>query len=441
MDHFDHRDGVLHAEAVSVEALAEAIGTPFYVYSSATLERHYTVFADAVARLGDGDPLVAFAAKANPNLSVLATLARCGAGADVVSGGELARALAAGVPPDRIVFSGVGKTRDELEAGVDAGILQFNVESEAEIDMLGLVAAGRRRDVALAIRVNPGVDALTHAKISTGHDDSKFGIPLARAAAAFARAAAHDWLRPVGVAAHIGSQLTDLVPLEVAFGKLGELVGELRAAGFAVSRVDLGGGLGVPYRPDAPPPPSPAAYAAMVARATAGWAVRLIFEPGRLIAGNAGLLVARVILVKGGVGRTFVVLDAGMNDLLRPALYDAWHELTPVRPRGGGRMIANIVGPVCESGDSFAEDRDIEAVAAGDLVALRTAGAYGATMASTYNSRALVPEAMVAGGRFAIVSARRTAAEMMALDRVAPWLGNIPGAGASSPLTPVEEPA
>lgn len=422
MDHFDWRGGVLHAEEISVEALAEAVGTPFYVYSTATLERHYRVFADAVAGLGDGAPLVAFAAKANPNLSVLATLARLGAGADVVSGGELARALAAGVPTDRVVFSGVGKTRAELEAGVDAGILQFNVESEAEIEMLAAVAAQRRRPVELAIRVNPGVDAKTHAKISTGGEENKFGIPLARAGAAYAQAAAHDWLRPVGVAAHIGSQLSDLDPLESAFGRLGRLVAELRGDGFAVSRVDLGGGLGVPYRRDIARPPAPEVYAAMVARATAGWRVRLIFEPGRLIAGNAGILVARVILLKEGVGRRFVVIDAGMNDLLRPSLYDAWHEFVSVRPRDG-RMTASLVGPVCESGDSFGEDRDIAAVEAGDLVALLTAGAYGATMASTYNSRSLVPEVMVRGQEWAVVSARRSAAEMMALDTVPGWLG------------------
>ncbi len=421
MDHFEDRDGVLHAEGVDLAGLADEIGTPFYVYSSATLERHYRVFADAVAGLGNAPPLVAFAAKANPNLSVLATLAQCGAGADVVSGGELARALAAGVPAERIVFSGVGKQAAELAAGIDAGIYQFNVESEAEIGMLGRVAADKGAQVALAIRVNPGVDAKTHAKISTGGDDNKFGIPLVRVEAAFAQAAAHPNLRPLGIAAHIGSQLFDLGPLEETFGRLGALAERLRGAGHAVERIDLGGGLGVPYRSDQPPPPEPAAYAEMVARATKGWDVRLIFEPGRMIAGNAGVLVSRVILVKQGVARTFVVVDAGMNDLLRPSLYNAWHGIVPVAATPD-RMTATVVGPVCETGDTFAEDRDIPAVGAGDLIAFTTAGAYGATMASTYNSRSLVPEVMVAGEQWALVSARRSAAEMMALDTRAPWL-------------------
>ncbi len=421
MDHFTRIGGVLHAEGVSLETLAAEVGTPFYCYSTATLERHFRVFADAVAGLGTGEPLVAFAAKANPNLSVLATLARCGAGADVVSAGELARALAAGIPADRIVFSGVGKQVFELQAGIDAGILQFNVESEAEIATLAQVAhaAGRRVDVA--IRINPGVDARTHAKISTGGDDNKFGIPLARAEAAFAQAAAERSLRPVGIAAHIGSQLSDLDPLEATFARMGALVARLRAAGHVVERVDLGGGLGVPYRPDLAAPPNPADYGAMVARATQGWDVRLIFEPGRLIAGNAGVLVAQVILVKQGVSRQFVVIDAAMNDLLRPSLYGAWHEVVAVRETPA-RTTATVVGPICETGDTFAEDRDIPDVAAGDLVALLTAGAYGATMASTYNSRALVPEVMVSGDRYAVVSARRTAPEMMALDTRAPWL-------------------
>lgn len=421
MDYFEARDGVLHAEGVDLAVLADEVGTPFYVYSSATLERHFRVFADAVAGLGNAPPLVAFAAKANPNLSVLATLAQCGAGADVVSGGELARALAAGVPADRIVFSGVGKQAAELAAGIDAGIYQFNVESEAEIGMLGQVAADKGAQVALAIRVNPGVDAKTHAKISTGGDDNKFGIPLVRVEAAFAQAAAHPNLRPLGIAAHIGSQLFDLDPLEETFGRLGALAERLRGAGHAVERIDLGGGLGVPYRADQAPPPEPAAYAAMVARATSGWDVRLIFEPGRLIAGNAGVLVSRVILVKQGVARTFVVVDAGMNDLLRPSLYNAWHGIVPVADTAE-RMTATVVGPVCETGDTFAEDRDIPAVGAGDLIAFTTAGAYGATMASTYNSRSLVPEVMVAGEQWAMVSARRSAAEMMALDTRAPWL-------------------
>ncbi len=421
MDHFEIRDGVMHAEDVSLDALADAVGTPFYCYSAATIERHYNVFAAAVAGLGDGNPLVAFAVKANPNLSVLATLARLGAGADVVSGGELARALAAGIPADRIVFSGVGKQPAEMAAAIDAGILQFNVESEAEIAMLAEVAGGRGATPEIAIRVNPAVNPGTHAKISTGGKDSKFGIPIERAGAAFVMAAGHESLRPVGLAAHIGSQLTDLAPIEACITSLGALAGELRGSGHAVTRIDVGGGLGVPYRRDAPPPPSPAVYAAMVARATRGWDCRLMFEPGRMIVGNAGVMVASVILVKQGATKTFVVTDAGMNDLLRPSLYNAWHDIRALRPRDA-MMTATVVGPVCESGDTFAEDREIEAVAGGDRIAFMTAGAYGATMASTYNSRALVPEVLVSGGRWSLVSARNAPAAMLALDALAPWL-------------------
>lgn len=421
MDHFEIRDGVMHAEDVSLATLAADVGTPFYCYSSATIERHYNVFAAAVAGLGNGDPLVAFAVKANPNLSVLATLARLGAGADVVSGGELARALAAGIPADRIVFSGVGKQPHELAAGIDAGILQFNVESEAEIGMIAETAAGRGVRADVAIRVNPAVNPGTHAKISTGGQDSKFGIPIERAHAAFVAAAGHASLNPVGLAAHIGSQLTDLSPIESCIQRLGELAAGLRAAGHPVSRIDVGGGLGVPYRGDQPAPPSPAVYAAMVARATRGWEARLIFEPGRMIVGNAGVMVAGVILVKQGTTKTFVVTDAGMNDLLRPSLYGAWHDIRAVRPVAD-RMVATVVGPVCESGDTFADDRDMEAVGAGDTIAFMTAGAYGATMASTYNSRALVPEVMVSGDRWAIVSQRNQPAAMLALDARAPWL-------------------
>ncbi|KPF73741.1 diaminopimelate decarboxylase [alpha proteobacterium AAP81b] len=421
MDHFAYRDGVLHAEDVSLEALADRVGTPFYCYSAATIARHFEVFSAAVAGLGNGDPLVAFAIKANPNLSVVATLARLGAGADVVSGGELARALAAGVPAGRIVFSGVGKQAHELAAGIDAGILQFNVESEAEIAMLAEVAAAKRKPVELAIRVNPAVNPGTHAKISTGNKDSKFGVPIERAGAAFVAAAGHEWLRPIGLAAHIGSQLTDLAPIEDCIGRLGALAAELRGAGHAVTRIDVGGGLGVPYRRDQPPPPEPTVYAEMVARATRGWDCRLMFEPGRMIVGNAGVLVSSVILVKQGAAKTFVVTDAGMNDLLRPSLYNAWHDIVALRP-AADRITATVVGPVCESGDTFAEDRDIHAVAAGDRIAFLTAGAYGATMASTYNSRPLVPEVMVNGVDWAVVSARNEPAAMQALDSVAPWL-------------------
>jgi diaminopimelate decarboxylase len=421
MDHFEIKDGVMHAEGVSLETLAAEVGTPFYCYSSATIERHYQVFADAVRGLGNGDPLVAFAVKANPNLSVLATLARLGAGADVVSGGELARALAAGVPGNRIVFSGVGKQQHELAAGIEAGILQFNVESEAEIAMLAEVAAAFRTRVDIAIRVNPAVDPRTHAKISTGGQDSKFGIPIERAAAAFVMAAGHASLNPVGLAAHIGSQLTDLGPVESCIVRLGQLADGLRASGHPVTRIDVGGGLGVPYRHDQPAPPLPAVYAEMVARVTKGWDARLIFEPGRMIVGNAGVLVSTVILVKQGATKTFVVADAGMNDLLRPSLYGAWHDIKALRPVPD-HMVATVVGPVCETGDTFADDRDIEVVKAGDRIAFMTAGAYAATMASTYNSRPLVPEVMVNGDRWAIVSERNQPAAMLALDARAPWL-------------------
>jgi diaminopimelate decarboxylase len=422
MDHFQYQGGVMHAENVNLEALAEQVGTPFYCYSSATIERHFTVFRDAVAGLGgDGDPLVAFAVKANPNLAVLATLARLGAGADVVSGGELARALAAGVPATRIVFSGVGKTRADLAAGIEAGILQFNVESEAEIDMLGAIAAEKGASVEIAIRINPAVDPRTHGKISTGGADAKFGIPWERLPAAFAQAAAYPSLKPVGLAAHIGSQLTDLGPVENAIRKLGDLARQLEAAGHSIRRIDVGGGLGVPYRRDLPPPPSPADYAAMVARATAGWPWRLIFEPGRMVVGNAGVLVSEVILTKEGASKHFIVVDAAMNDLLRPSLYGAWHDILAVRPKAA-RTVATVVGPICETGDTFAEDREMEDVRAGDLVAFMTAGAYGATMASTYNSRPLVPEVMVKGDQWAIVSQRNQPAAMLALDAKAPWL-------------------
>ena len=421
MHHFELRNGVLHAEDVDLNTIAEAVGTPFYCYSSATIERHYRVFAGAVAGLGDGDPLVAFAVKANPNLSVLATLAKLGAGADVVSGGEMARALAAGVPANRIVFSGVGKQPHEMAAGIAAGILQFNVESEAEIAMLAAVAAAHDARVDIAIRVNPAVNPGTHAKISTGGQDSKFGVPIERAHAAFVMAAGFASLNPVGVAAHIGSQLTDLAPIEACIVRLGELADGLRAAGHAVTRIDVGGGLGVPYRADMPAPPLPAVYAEMVARATRGWTARLVFEPGRMIVGNAGVMVAGVILVKDGTTKRFIVTDAGMNDLLRPSLYGAWHDIRSLAPTGN-RMTATVVGPVCESGDTFAEDRDIDAVEAGDRIAFMTAGAYGATMASTYNSRALVPEVMVNGDRWSVVSVRNEPAAMLALDTRAPWL-------------------
>ena len=427
MDHFTDRAGRLWAEDVDLTALAAAVGTPFYCYSSATLTRHFGVFRDALTGIASPEgeaPLIAYAVKANPNLSVIATLARLGAGADVVSGGELARAQAAGVPPERIVFSGVGKTRDEMAAALAAGIYQINVEGEAELFALSEVASALGTTAPVALRINPGVDAKTHAKISTGGSENKFGIPLHRAAAAYALAASLPGVHPVGVTAHIGSQLTDLAPLEATFALLGTLVRSLRAGGLSVARVDLGGGLGIPYRPGDPSPPTPADYGALVARATKGWDVRLLCEPGRLIVGNAGILVSRVVTVKPGShagARSFVVVDAAMNDLLRPSLYGAWHHIRAVAP-SGEKMVATVVGPVCETGDTFAEDRTIDAVATGDLVAFMSAGAYGATMASTYNSRPLVPEVLVDGAAWAVVRPREELSAQLARERFAPWL-------------------
>ena len=422
MDHFEHRNGRLMAEDVDVAALADAVGTPFYCYSSATIERHFTVFRDAVAGAGNAPPLVAYAVKANSNQAVIATLARIGAGADVVSLGEMKRALAAGVPAERIVFSGVGKTADEMEAAIHAGVFQINLESLPEAEMLSAVAARMGRTVPVAFRVNPDVDAGTHAKISTGKAENKFGIPIDTAQQAFALAAALPGIEPVGVALHIGSQLTDLAPLEQAFTRLGTLIAELRAAGHTVSRADLGGGLGVPYAAHTPGPPLPEAYGAMVARVTADWDVRLTFEPGRVIVGNAGVLVSRVIRVKSGATTDFVIIDAAMNDLLRPSLYDAWHDIDSVM-QTDARMIATVVGPVCETGDTFAEGREIPAVEASDLVVFRTAGAYGAAMASTYNSRLLTPEVLVKGDKWALVRPRSTIEDLIAQDRVPNWVG------------------
>ena len=422
MDHFEHRNGRLMAEDVDVATLADAVGTPFYCYSSATIERHFTVFRDAVADAGNAPPLVAYAVKANSNQAVIATLARLGAGADVVSLGEMKRALAAGVPAERIVFSGVGKTAEEMEAAIQAGVFQINLESLPEAEMLSAVAARMGRTVPVAFRVNPDVDAGTHAKISTGKAENKFGIPIDTAREAFALAAALPGIEPVGVALHIGSQLTDLAPLEQAFTRLGALIAELRAAGFPVSRADLGGGLGVPYAAHTPGPPLPEAYGAMVARVTADWDVRLTFEPGRVIVGNAGVLVSRVIRVKSGATTEFVIIDAAMNDLLRPSLYDAWHDIDSVM-HTAERMTATVVGPVCETGDTFAEGREIPAVEAGDLVVFRTAGAYGAAMASTYNSRLLTPEVLVKGDKWALVRPRSTIDDLIAQDRVPNWVG------------------
>lgn len=419
MDHFQLKDGVLHAEDVSLRRIAEEVGTPVYIYSRATLARHARVFRDAL--VGLDNPHIAFAVKANPNLAVLRILASEGYGADVVSGGELTRALKAGMKPEDIVFSGVGKTHAELLQGLEAGIGQFNIESEEEGYELAAIAQRHGKRAACALRVNPDVDARTHEKISTGKSENKFGVPLDRAADIYARLAREDGLEMRGVAVHIGSQLSTLEPLETAFGKVGALIEELRAAGCSVTHADLGGGLGVPYKAGEQLP-SPAEYGAMVARVTKDWGVRLMFEPGRVIAGNAGVLLTRVIRAKrSGNGPPFVVVDAAMNDLARPAMYGAWHDFDAVQPTGD-RMTAHIVGPICETGDTFAMDRECDALVAGDLAVFRTAGAYGATMASSYNSRGFVAETLVDGDRYAVVADRIAADAIMDAERVPDWL-------------------
>ncbi|MEP7349803.1 MAG: diaminopimelate decarboxylase [Sphingorhabdus sp.] len=419
MNHFELINGVIHAEQVALPDIAAAVGTPVYVYSRATLERHARVFREALSGLDN--PHIAFAVKANPNLAVLKVLARQGYGADVVSGGELDRALAAGMAPQDIVFSGVGKTADEMAQGLKAGIGQFNIESEEEGRELSTISELSGNRASAVLRINPDVDAGTHGKISTGKADNKFGVGLHKAMAIYGRLAALPGLNMRGVALHIGSQLTSLDPLEVAFNKVGALVQELRAAGHQITHVDLGGGLGVRYNAD-DNPPEPADYGAMVARVTKDWGVRLVFEPGRVIAGNAGVLLTRVIRVKPGSGNLpFAIVDAAMNDLARPALYDAWHDFEAVEPTGQ-RMTANIVGPVCETGDTFATAREIDAVAANDLAIFRTAGAYGATMASTYNSRGLVPEVLVDGDKFAVVAERIAPETILAAEHVPDWL-------------------
>lgn len=419
MNHFDLINGVLHAEDVALPDIAASVGTPVYVYSRATLERHAQVFRDALSALDN--PHLAFAVKANPNLAVLKVLARQGYGADVVSGGEMDRALAAGMAPGDIVFSGVGKTADEIVRALKAGIGQFNIESEEEGRELAILANTLNYGANAVLRINPDVDAGTHGKISTGKADNKFGVGIHRAADIYARLSVLPGLNMRGVALHIGSQLTSLEPLETAFTKVGKLVEDLRRNGHVVTHVDLGGGLGVRYR-DGDNPPEPAEYGAMVARVTKGWNVRLMFEPGRVIAGNAGILLTRVIRVKPGSGDLpFAIVDAAMNDLARPALYDAWHDFEAVEPNGR-KMTANIVGPVCETGDTFAMGREIDVVEANDLAIFRTAGAYGATMASTYNSRGLVPEVLVDGDKFAIVAERIMPETILAAEHVPDWL-------------------
>ncbi|MGB8629626.1 MAG: diaminopimelate decarboxylase [Xanthobacteraceae bacterium] len=421
MHHFAYRDGVLNAEAVNLATLADTVGTPFYCYSTATIERHYKVFTAAFA---DVDALTCFALKSNSNQGVIATLARLGAGADVVSEGELLRALMAGIPPEKIVFSGVGKTARELALAVEQKIFSVNIESEPELELLASIAAAKGRTVDISIRVNPDVDPKTHAKISTGKAENKFGIPISRAREVYRRAAKLSGVRAVGVDMHIGSQIVELEPFRDAFSLLADFVGALRTDGHAISHIDVGGGLGIPHRDDNDIPPDPTAYAALAKRATHNLGCKLVLEPGRLIVGNAGILITRVLYVKRGDAKTFVVVDAGMNDLIRPTLYDAHHDIRPVREAkpGAGRIIADVVGPVCESGDFFALDRSIVAPAAGDLLALMTAGAYGATQAGTYNSRPLIPEVLVRQEEWALVRPRQTLEELIALDRLPPWL-------------------
>jgi diaminopimelate decarboxylase len=420
MHHFAYRNGVLHAEDVDLTALAREVGTPFYCYSTATLERHYRVFADAFA---DVPSLVCFALKANSNQAVIATLAKLGAGADIVSGGELTRALQAGVPANKIVFSGIGKTREEMSAALQAGIFCFNVESEPELRQLSEVAVGLGTKAPISVRVNPDVDAKTHAKIATGKSENKFGIPISRAREVYAEAAALPGLRVSGIDMHIGSQITELSPFDNATALLAELARDLRAAGHTIDHLDLGGGLGIPYKNDNTPPPLPAEYAEVVKKHTKDLGAKLVFEVGRMIVGNAGILVSRVLFWKEGEAKNFLIVDAAMNDLIRPTLYEAWHDILPVREPAANVpwAVADVVGPVCESGDYLALDRRLPLLQEGDLVAVMTAGAYGAVQASTYNTRALVPEVLVRESEYALVRPRLDAQAIIALDRKAPW--------------------
>ncbi|MBO0739610.1 MAG: diaminopimelate decarboxylase [Alphaproteobacteria bacterium] len=420
---FPYRDGELFAEEVPLSRIAASVGTPFYVYSAAGFSALYRRFRDAVAA---EHPLICYAVKANSNLAVLRQFARLGAGADVVSEGELRRALAAGVPADRIIFSGVGKTASELGAALGAGIHQINVESFPELRLLSEIAGAAGRVAPTAIRVNPDVDAHTHAKITTGRKENKFGIELENAAAAYRLATELPGIEPVGLAVHIGSQLTDLAPYRRAFERVAELVLELRAAGLPVWRVDLGGGIGIRYRSERLP--ELAEYARLVREIFGGLSLSLAFEPGRVLSASAGLLVSRVVYVKQGGTKRFVIVDAAMNDLLRPALYDAWHDIVPVRLPGRDASLApaDVVGPVCETGDTFAVDRDLPPLAAGDLLAFTAAGAYGAVMSTTYCGRLLVPEVLVSGDRFAVIRARPSYDAMLSLDTVPDWLSEIP---------------
>lgn len=421
MNHFDYRDGVLHAEDVAIPDIAAQIGTPFYCYSTATLTRHYRVFAQSFAGL---DALVCYAMKANSNQAVLRTLAKLGAGADVVSEGELRRALAAGIPAGKILFSGVGKTAREMDFALAAGILCFNVESEPELELLSARAAALGKVASISLRINPDVDAKTHRKISTGKAENKFGIPWQRARQVYARAAKLPGIRITGIDTHIGSQITELQPFDDAFALLVDLIGALRADGHAIEHIDVGGGLGIPYRIDNNPPPLPDAYAQIVRKHVTKLGLKVMFEPGRLISGNAGILVSEVIFVKEGDAKNFLVVDAAMNDLIRPTLYDAFHDIRPVvqPPADTPRMMVDVVGPVCETGDYIGLDRDLPRLKAGDLIAVSTAGAYGAVQAGTYNTRLLVPEVLVDGDRFHVVRPRPTYDDLIGLDSMPDWL-------------------
>lgn len=421
MDHFLYKNGVLHAEDVAIPDIVASVGAPFYVYSTATLTRHFQLFDDALAGM---DHLVCYAMKAASNQAILQTLAKLGAGMDVVSGGEYARARAAGVPGERIVFSGVGKTRDEMRLALTGGIRQFNVESEPEMAVLSAVATEFGVKAPITIRVNPDVDAKTHAKIATGKSENKFGIPISRAREVYAQAAALPGIDVIGIDVHIGSQLTQLEPFELAYQKVAELTELLRADGHNIRRLDLGGGLGIPYTRSNEAPPLPIDYGAMVKRVLGHLNCEIEIEPGRLIAGNAGILVSQVIYVKEGEDRKFLILDAAMNDLIRPAMYDAHHDIEPViEPQAGAeRATYDVVGPVCESGDTFAKGREMTQMTAGDLVAFRSAGAYGAVMSSEYNTRPLIPEVMVNGSEFAVIRSRPSFDEIINRDTIPEWL-------------------
>ncbi|MEL6293015.1 MAG: diaminopimelate decarboxylase [Pseudomonadota bacterium] len=421
MDHFLYRDGVLHAENVPLPEIVAQVGSPLYVYSTATLLRHFRLFDEALNGL---DHLVCYAMKASSNQAILKTLAKAGAGMDVVSGGEYARATAAGVPGDKIVFSGVGKTADEIRMALQGGIRQFNVESEPEMEVLNAVAIELGVVAPITVRVNPDVDAKTHEKIATGKSENKFGIPIARAREVYAMAGRLPGLKVVGIDVHIGSQLTDLAPFEVAYRKVADLTKTLRAEGHDITRLDLGGGLGIPYEQSNQAPPLPTDYGDLIKRTVGHLGCEVEIEPGRLIAGNAGLMVAQVIYVKSGEDREFLILDGAMNDLIRPAMYDAHHDIVPLtEPEAGAEQQAyDIVGPVCESGDTFAKGRMMPKLRAGDHVAFRSAGAYGAVMASEYNTRPLIPEVLVDGDQFAVIRARPTFDEIINRDTIPHWL-------------------